>query len=150
MVEYHHFCYRKIIKMAKETYNHSYKELVNLISEDLGYKKEDKFNTFIVKQLQKIRNEYSDEVILETVKNEGWKIKNKIFDTQNHKISYFFVIIKNNVSFYNRIYNEKKAFNEKMKLQNENNFVDGEIISIVNEKTKINNDRDISSILEDF
>ena len=62
----------------------------------------------------------------------------------------FFVIIKNNVSFYNRIYNEKKAFNEKMKLQNENNFVDGEIISIVNEKTKINNDRDISSILEDF
>ena len=44
--------------MAKETYNHSYKELVNLISEDLGYKKEDKFNTFIVKQLQKIRNEY--------------------------------------------------------------------------------------------
>ena len=69
--------------MAKETYNHSYKELVNLISEDLGYKKEDKFNTFIVKQLQKIRNEYSDEVILETVKNEGWKIKNKIFDTQN-------------------------------------------------------------------
>ena len=37
-----------------------------------------------------------------------------------------------------------------MKLQNENNFVDGEIISIVNEKTKINNDRDISSILEDF
>ena len=140
MVEYHHFCYRKIVKMAKETYNHSYKELVNLISEDLGYKKEDKFNTFIVKQLQKIRNEYSDEVILETVKNEGWKIKNKIF----------VVIIKNNISFYNRKYNEKKAFNEKMKLQNENNFIDEEIISIVNEKTKINNDRDISSILEDF
>ena len=36
--------------MAKETYNHSYREVVDLISEDLGYQKGYKFNKFIVKK----------------------------------------------------------------------------------------------------
>ena len=136
--------------MAKETYNHSYREIIDLISKNLGYKKEDGFNTFIGKKLKKIRNEYPDEVIFDTIKNEGWKINNKIFETQNHKISYFFVIIENNISFYNRKYNERKTFNEKMKIQNENNFVEEEFVDINNKKPKKNITRDISFILEDF
>lgn len=136
--------------MAKETYNHSYREVVDLIAQCLDYKKEDGFNTLIVKRLQRLRNDYPDEVILEVVKNEGWKIKNKKFDTETHKISYFFAIVKNNIFYYNRKYEEKKAFNEKMMLQNENNFVDEDIVTIVNSKEKVNNNRDISSILEDF
>lgn len=136
--------------MAKETYNHSYREVVDLIAQCLDYKKEDGFNTLIVKRLQRLRNDYPDEVILEAVKSEGWKIKSKKFDTESHKISYFFAIIKNNIFYYNRKYEEKKTFNEKMMLQNENNFVDEDIVTTVNSKEKVNNNRDISSILEDF
>lgn len=136
--------------MTKETYNHSYREVVDLISECLDYKKEDGFNTLIVKKLKDLRNQYPDEVIAETIKNEGWKIKGKIFDTQTHKISYFFAIIKNCIFYYNRKYNEKKIFNEKMKLQNENNFVEEDIIHVINNKEVSRNSRDISSILEDF
>lgn len=136
--------------MTKETYNHSYREVVDLISECLDYKKDEGFNTLIVKKLKDLRNQYPDEVIAETIKNEGWKIKGKIFDTQTHKISYFFAIIKNTIFYYNRKYNEKKIFNEKMKLQNENNFVEEDIIHIINNKEVSRNSRDISSILEDF
>ena len=136
--------------MAKETYNHSYKKVVDLISECLDYHKEDKFNTFIVKRLQQLRNEYPDEVIEEAVKNEGWRIKRKTFDTEFHKISYFFAIIKNNIAYYNKKYNEKKALNDKMKTQNENNFIEEEVINYANSKQKIKNNRDISSILEEM
>ena len=136
--------------MPKETYNHSYREVVDLISECLDYKKDEGFNTLIVKKLKDLRNQYPDEVIAETIKNEGWKIKGKIFKTQTHKISYFFAIIKNTILYYNRKYNEKKTFNEKMKLQNENNFVEEDIIHVINNKEVSRNSRDISSILEDF
>lgn len=136
--------------MTKETYNHSYREVVDLISECLDYKKDEGFNTLIVKKLKDLRNQYPDEVIAETIKNEGWKIKGKIFGTQTHKISYFFAIIKNTIFYYNRKYNEKKTFNEKMKLQNENNFVEEDIIHVINNKEVSRNSRDISSILEDF
>ena len=88
--------------MTKETYNHSYREVVDLISECLDYKKDEGFNTLIVKKLKDLRNQYPDEVIAETIKNEGWKIKGKIFDTQTHKISYFFAIIKNTIFYYNK------------------------------------------------
>lgn len=136
--------------MTKETYNHSYREVVDLISECLDYKKDEGFNTLIVKKLKDLRNQYPDEVIAETIKNEGWKIKGKNFETQTHKISYFFAIIKNTIFYYNRKYNEKKTFNEKMKLQNENNFVEEDIIHVINNKEVTRNSRDISSILEDF
>ena len=136
--------------MTKETYNHSYREVVDLISECLDYKKDEGFNTLIVKKLKDLRNQYPDEVIAETIKNEGWKIKGKIFEAQTHKISYFFAIIKNTIFYYNRKYNEKKTFNEKMKLQNENNFVEEDIIHVINNKEVSRNSRDISSILEDF
>ena len=136
--------------MTKETYNHSYREVVDLISECLDYKKDEGFNTLIVKKLKDLRNQYPDEVIAETIKNEGWKIKGKNFGTQIHKISYFFAIIKNTIFYYNRKYNEKKTFNEKMKLQNENNFVEEDIIHVINNKEVSRNSRDISSILEDF
>lgn len=136
--------------MTKETYNHSYREVVDLISECLDYKKDEGFNTLIVKKLKDLRNQYPDEVIAETIKNEGWKIKGKNFGTQTHKISYFFAIIKNTIFYYNRKYNEKKTFNEKMKLQNENNFVEEDIIHVINNKEVSRNSRDISSILEDF
>ena len=125
--------------MAVETYNHSYKEVVDLIVQCLDYRKEDGFNTLIVKKLQLLRNKVADEVIAEVVKNEGWKIKNKKFDTEAGKISYFFAILNNNISYYNRKHEEKKSFNEKMKLQNENNFVDEEIANIANNKTTKNN-----------
>ena len=65
--------------MPKETYNHSYREVVDLISECLDYKKDEGFNTLIVKKLKDLRNQYPDEVIAETIKNEGWKIKGKNF-----------------------------------------------------------------------
>ena len=136
--------------MATETYNKSYKEAVELISDDLGYKKGEKFNTLITKQLKLLRENYADEVIIETVKNEGWKIKNKTFDKQIGKILYYFTIIKNNISFYDKKYKENKVFNEKMKLQNKNNFVEEEIFIIASNKKEIKNDRDISSILEEF
>lgn len=136
--------------MAKETYNHSYKEVVDLISEDLGYQKGDKFNTFIVKKLKTLRENYADEVIADVVKNEGWKIRGKHFDKQYNKISYYFAIIKNNISYYNKKYNEKKSFNEKIKLQNENNFIEEDIFSNSSNKENSGNKRDITSILEDF
>ena len=104
----------------------------------------------IVKKLKELRNIYPDEVIIETIKNEGWKIKNKKFDTESGKIIYFFTIISNNISFYNKKYNERKIFNEKMKAQNENNFVAEDIIEFSNKKQNINNNRDISSILEEI
>ena len=40
--------------MAKETYNHSYKKNIDLISQCLGYEKEKGFNTFIVKKLKEL------------------------------------------------------------------------------------------------
>lgn len=136
--------------MAKETYNHSYREVIDLISEDLGYQKGDKFNTFIVKKLKTLRENYADEVIADVVKNEGWKIRGKHFDKQYNKIAYYFAIIKNNISYYNKKYNEKKSFNEKIKLQNENNFIEEDIFSNSNNRENSGNKRDISSILEDF
>ena len=136
--------------MAKETYNHSYKKNVDLISQCLGYEKEKGFNTFIVKKLKELRIIYADEVIEETIVNEGWKIKNKEFSTEIQKISYFFAIIKNTIPFYNKKHLERKTFNEKIKIQNENNFVEEDIVEITNNKTKKINNRDISSILEEF
>lgn len=136
--------------METKSYNHSYKEVINLITDCFNYKTGDKFNTLIVKKLKELRNIYPDEVIIETIKNEGWKIKNKKFDTENGKIIYFFTIISNNISFYNKKYNERKIFNEKMKAQNENNFVAEDIIEFSNKKQNINNNRDISSILEEI
>lgn len=136
--------------METKSYNHSYKEVINLITDYFNYKTGDKFNTLIVKKLKELRNIYPDEVIIETIKNEGWKIKNKKFDTESGKIIYFFTIISNNISFYNKKYNERKIFNEKMKAQNENNFVAEDIIEFSNKKQNINNNRDISSILEEI
>lgn len=136
--------------METKAYNHSYKEVINLITDCFNYKTGDKFNTLIAKKLKELRNIYPDEVIIETIKNEGWKIKNKKFDTESGKIIYFFTIISNNVSFYNKKYNERKILNEKMKAQNENNFVAEDIIEFLNKKQNINNNRDISSILEEI
>ena len=136
--------------MAKETYNHSYRETVDEIAKCLDYKKENGFNTLITKRLKELRELYADEVIKETVINEGWRIKNKKFDTEAHKISYFFAIIKNNIYFYDRRYKENKTFNEKMKLQNENNFISEDIVTATNNNQRIDNSRDISSILEEI
>lgn len=135
--------------MAKETYNHSYREAVDAIAKCLDYQKGDKFNTLITKKLQELRNFYVDEVIKETVENEGWKIKNKKFNTESSKIAYFFAIIKNTIYLYDRRYKDRKTINDNMKLQNENNFVSEDIISAVNGKQTTENNRDISSILEE-
>lgn len=136
--------------MAQETYNHSYKTIVNLISQCLDYEKEKGFNTFIVKKLKNLRDKYPDEVIEETVKNEGWRIKGRNFKNEYQKISYFFAIITNNIYFYNKKYLQKKTFNDNNKLQNENNFITEDITESIKNKTTKNNSRDISSILEDF
>lgn len=135
--------------MAKETYNHSYKETVDVIAKCLDYRKEDGFNTLITKKLKELREDYADEVIKETVENEGWRIKSKKFNTESNKIAYFFAIIKNNIYLYNRRHNDRKTINEKMKIQNENNFVSEEIVSAINNKKIVENSRDISSILEE-
>ena len=135
--------------MAKETYNHSYQETVDVIAKCLDYRKEDGFNTLITKKLKELREIYADEVIKETVENEGWRIKSKKFNTEFNKISYFFAIIKNNIYLYNRRHNDRKTINEKMKIQNENNFVSEEIVSAINNKKMVENSRDISSILEE-
>ena len=136
--------------MAVEKYNNSYKEIINLILDCLDYNTENTFNTLIVKKLKELRNLYADEVIFETIKNEGWKIKNKIVNKESQKIMYFFAIIKNTIYFYNQKYNDKKTYNEKIKKQAENNFIEEDIFSTTSRKTTSNSSRDISFILEDF
>ena len=136
--------------MAKETYNKSYQEIVELICQYLDYKKGKKFNTYLVKKLQPLREEYPDEVISETIREECWGITSKEFKNENQKINYLFAIINNNIFRHSIKYMQKKNMNEKMKLQNENNFVEEEIANIADSKKTAENDRDISLILEDF
>ena len=57
MVAYHHLLLCEG-NMAKETYNHSYRETVDEIAKCLDYKKENGFNTLITKRLKELRELY--------------------------------------------------------------------------------------------
>lgn len=101
----------------------------------------------LVKEIDKIREHYTYEVIYKTIKemarNIEWFIKNKE-STEYGKARYISTIILNNI---NQV---KKKYDIEMKVKNEmfnkHNFVDVDIINDTNTVTR--NTNDISDFLD--
>lgn len=128
----------------------SYREINDLIANLIGYEENQKFPTIISRKIKEL-DYYSDDVIIETIKESSdaikWAFEHKTFKDDLNKCSYMMAIITNKIAEVDRRYKNEQKIKSIQNMIHEVLPIENISIEDTNQENK--KGKDLSSFLGD-